>query len=229
MFIRRLLITISLLLALGAINPLVAEQPGADPAINRPYQDPDYQRWLNIFERPGREVYDQRHEIVAALELRDGMAVADIGAGTGLFSMLFAEVVGQQGKVYTVDISQNFIDNILRRAKAEGLDNVQGIVNDQHSTRLPAASVDVVFISDTYHHFEYPADMLGSIYQALRPGGRLAIIDFRKQPGQSSGWVMSHVRANREMVIEEVTSAGFRLEREPAILQDNYFLIFRKP
>ena len=89
-------------------------------------------------------------------------------------------------------------------------------------------SVDWVFLSDTYHHFEYPDAMLASINNALRPGGRLAIIDFRKQADRSSDWVMSHVRANRQQVIREMTAAGFELEREPDLLERNYFLIFRK-
>lgn len=232
MFLRQTLITITLVLVFGAAIPLpapAAEQPGADPAINQYYQEPDFESWQETFERPGREVYDRRHEIVAELNLEAGMAIADVGAGTGLFTRLFAREVGSTGKVYAVDIAENFVENILRTAREAGLDNVEGIVNDQQSTGLPAQSVDQVFLSDTYHHFENPQAMLVSIHRALRPGGRLVIIDFRKQPGVSTGWVMSHVRADRQQVIREVTAAGFELEREPALLENNYFLIFRRP
>ena len=160
-----------------------AEEQNVNPGINQYYQDTEYERWVNVFERPGREVYDKRHEIVKALELKPGMVVADIGAGTGLFTRLFAKQLGQSGKVYAVDISENFITNILHTAREQGLENIEGVVNDQKNTRLPADSVDLAFITDTYHHFEFPLTMLASIHQALRTGGILVIIDFRKQHG----------------------------------------------
>ncbi|MFP3874975.1 MAG: class I SAM-dependent methyltransferase [Thiohalophilus sp.] len=221
-----------LLLLLVSTVPLisgVSAEENANPDINRHYQDPDFARWQSTFERRGREVYDHRHAIIEALDLETGMHIADVGAGTGLFTRLFAQQVGKTGKVYAVDIAQNFVDNILRTAREQDLNNIEGIVNDQHSARLPEDSVDLVFLSDTYHHFEYPEAMLDSIHRALRPGGRLVIIDFRREPGESSAWVMSHVRANREEVIDEVTTAGFELEQEPELLEDNYFLIFRRP
>jgi predicted methyltransferase len=93
---------------------------------------------------------------------------------------------------------------------------------------LLANSVDLVFTSDTYHHFEYPQAMLASLHTALKPGGRLIIIDYEKIPGRSSPWVISHVRANRETVIAEVTAAGFVLERSHNFLRENYFLEFRR-
>jgi len=215
-----------LLLAMANLAP-AAEQNVA-PGINRSYQDPDYEQWVTRFESPGREVYDQRQRIVDALKLASGMRVADIGAGTGLYTVLFAEKVGPQGKVYAVDISENFINNIVRRSEKQGLNNVEGIVNTQQDTKLKPGSVDLVFMSDTYHHFEYPRAMLRSIRQALKPGGRMAIIDFRKEPGVSSGWVMSHVRADKQTVIKEVEASGFHLTQEPGFLRDNYFLLFTR-
>jgi len=104
-----------------------------------------------------------------------------------------------------------------------------GIVNDQHSTLLPPDSVDLIFLADTYHHFEQPADMLRSIRDALRPGGELVVIDFQREPGLSSAWVMRHVRAGRDQVIAEIELAGLRLDREEPILRGNFFLRFRKP
>ncbi|TDX97939.1 class I SAM-dependent methyltransferase [Thiohalophilus thiocyanatoxydans] len=228
--VRRLIAT-GLLLVAASTAPLVGGASAGEnvnPEINRHYQDPDFARWQSTFERPGREVYDQRHAIIEALDLKTGMHIADVGAGTGLFTRLFAQRVGATGKVYAVDIAQNFVDNILRTAREQDLTNIEGIVNDQQSTRLPGQSVDLVFLSDTYHHFEYPEAMLDSIHRALRPGGQLVIIDFRKEPGKSSDWVMSHVRANRDQVVDEVTAAGFALLREPQMLEENYFLIFRR-
>lgn len=223
----RLVICLAVVLGLSGIAGVLAEE-NVSPGINRHYHDPDYESWVSVFESRGREVYDKRHEIVTALHLKPGMMVADVGAGTGLFTRLFAKAVGPTGKVYAVDIADNFVKNILRTGKEQGLSNIIGIVNSQKSTLLPPASVQLVFISDTYHHFEYPQSMLASIHTALQEKGRLVIIDFRKQEGVSSGWVMSHVRANRNRVIKEVTAAGFSLVEEPGLLADNYFLIFIK-
>lgn len=214
-------------LLLATTSLAVAEQ-NVNPGINQNYYDAEFEHWISVFERPGREVYDKRHDIVSELHLKPGMAVADIGAGTGFYTRLFAKQVGNTGRVYAVDISQNFIKNILRTAKTHGLNNIEGIVSTQQDSRLPANSVDLIFVCDTYHHFEYPQAILASIHQALRPDGQLIIIDFRKQHGVSSTWVMSHVRTNEAGVISEVESAGFRLTEKSQLLDDNFFLKFTK-
>ncbi len=228
--IRRLQLGLLLvaLLVTGVAMPVQALEPGADPAINRPYRSPDFEEWVARFERPGREVYDKRGEIVAALELRPGMAVADIGAGTGLFTRLFAAKVGPSGKVYAVDISRAFVENILRSARGQGLDNVVGIVNTQTDTLLPPGSIDLAYVCDTYHHFEHAQQMLRSIHRALRPEGALVIIDYKKIEGVSSGWIMHHVRAGEEAVINEVEAAGFKLVGKGDFLARNYFLRFKR-
>lgn len=226
-FRMNLQVAMFLALCLMAI-PIGAEEKNVNPGINEYYNDAEFQRWVSVFERPGREVYDKRHTIVESLDLIPGMVVADIGAGTGFYTHLFAEAVGDSGKVYAVDISENFIENILRIAKKQGLKNIEGIISTPTSAGLAPASIDLAFICDTYHHFEYPQTMLASIHKSLRPGGKLVIIDFRKQPGVSSGWVMSHVRANEVTVIKEVEAAGFRLVAQQDLLLSNYFLTFVK-
>jgi len=216
-----------LLVTGGMTDPVWAQAQSVNPGINRAYTDPVFEDWVARFESPGREVYDRRKDIVAALALKPGMAVADIGAGTGLFTRLFATVT-PGGPVFAVDISPVFIQNILRRSREEGLRNVSGIVNTARDAKLPASSVDVAFLCDTYHHFEFPQLMLESIHRALRPSGRLAIIDFRKQEGKSSAWVMQHVRADKTAVIREVEAAGFRLIADTELLKENYFLMFER-
>ena len=224
---RRYLAFLLALLMLPVASPVMARD-GADPAINRPYLDPDFQQWVERFERPGREVYDRREAIVAATGVKPGMQVADIGAGTGLFTLMFARQVGAHGRVYAVDISKNFIDNIERRAKRAGLMNVDGIVSSQSETRLPPDSVRLVFICDTYHHFEQPRRMLASIHRALKPGGTLVVIDFERIEGKSSNWVLGHVRAGKESVIREIEAAGFRLAADEKLLNENFYLRFVK-
>ena len=220
----------TLLLAGVLVCPALPAAPeqSVSPGINRHYENPVWQQWVYTFESPGREIYAKRQAIVAATGIRPGMAVADIGAGTGLFTRLFSPRVGPEGKVYAVDISSSFVENILQTCREEGLTNVQGVVNTPTDVGLPADSLDLAFLSDTYHHFEYPASMLAAIHRALRSGGRLIVIDFRRQPGRSSPWVMGHVRAGRETVIGEIQAAGFRFVADRPVLVSNYFLEFEK-
>ncbi len=213
---------------LTAVSVLHAEEQNVRPGINRYYENPDWQQWVNTFERTGREVYDKRQLIVDASGVRSGMVVADIGAGTGLFTRLFAQRVGPQGRVYAVDISRPFIENIVRSSREQGLTNVEGIVNSHRNVSLPPDSIDLAFLVDTYHHFEYPASMLSSIHESLRPGARLIVIDFRRDQRYSSRWVMGHVRAGKDAVIDEITRAGFRLIDDKALLRTNYYLVFSR-
>ena len=202
------------------------EEPQVRPDVNRKFLDPDFREWVVRFESTGREVYDQRHRIVEATGVKTGMTVADIGAGTGLFTRLFSEQVGASGKVYAVDISKVFIDNILSLSREQGQSNVEGVVNASTDVQLPPRSIDIAFICDTYHHFEKPLAMMQSIRRALKSGGQVIVVDFRKIPGASTQWVMGHVRAGQLQVVQEVESLGFRLVEDSDLLKTNYFLRF---
>jgi ubiquinone/menaquinone biosynthesis C-methylase UbiE len=218
----------ALLLALASLG-VSAQEQSLSPGINSYYRNPDFERWVAMFETAGREVYDKRHEIVAALDIRPGMAVADVGAGTGLFTLLFARKVGVQGTAIAQDVAPEFLRGIEARAGREKLANVRTVLGGEKDANLPPASLDLVFVCDTYHHFEYPQAMLASLHAALKPGGRLAVIDYEKIPGRSSSWVMGHVRAGRETAIAEIEAAGFKMLKAHALLRDNYFLEFQKP
>jgi len=208
--------------------PLQAQEQSVNPGINRNYQHPDWRQWVQTFENPRREVYAKRKAIVAASDVRPGMIVADIGAGTGLFTRLFASEVAPTGKVYAVDIAGTFVENIVRTCQEQGLGNVEGIVNTPRETGLPDDSIDLAFVTNTYHHFEYPQSMLASIHRALRRDGRLIVIDFRRDPRVNSPWVVGHVRANEDTVEREIRAAGFRLVADKPVLRSNYFLVFEK-
>ncbi len=204
------------------------QEKSVRPGINDPFREPDLPKFLGIFEGESREIFAQREEIVAACKLKPGMAVADIGAGTGLFTRLFAKTVGPQGKVYAVEIAPRFLEHIDKTCKEQGLRNVTGVPATQTSVELPPASIDLAFVCDTYHHFEFPFRTLASIQRALRPGGRLVLIDFERIPGKSTEWVMGHVRAAKEVFQGEVLAAGFKLVEEPKFLKENYCLVFEK-
>jgi FkbM family methyltransferase len=227
MRIRRCL-PIAFLVAVFLPVPVAAQQKSVNPGINDPFKNPDVKSYVDKFETESREIYAQRKEIVAACKLKPGMAVADIGAGTGLFTRLFAAEVGPKGKVYAVDIAPAFIEHIRKSCKEAGLTNVEAIRCSDKSAELPPNSVDLVFICDTYHHFEFPQLTLASIHQALKPGGQLVLIDFRRIEGKSSKWILGHVRAGQEVFTKEIVDAGFREVGQEKLLKENYFVRFEK-
>jgi ubiquinone/menaquinone biosynthesis C-methylase UbiE len=201
-----------------------------DPKINEPFKNPDLKGFIKKFESDEREVYAKRKDIVAALELKPGMAVADVGAGTGLFTRLFADKVGPSGKVYAVDIAAGFLKHIAADAAKRGQKQVVTVPGSQDSINLQRASVDLVFLCDVYHHLENPERNLSSIHQALREGGRLVVIDFDRVEGKSTEFVLKHVRASQDVFRREIEAAGFKflpLAKLPP-LTETFFLRFEK-
>jgi ubiquinone/menaquinone biosynthesis C-methylase UbiE len=189
--------------------------------------DLDVPTWVERFEKPGREVYDKRKQIVAAVKLQKGAAVADVGAGTGLFTMLFADAVGPTGRVYAVEIAPRFLDYLEKRARKAGARQVKVVRGTATSVELPAASVDRVFLCDTYHHFDSPQQTLASIRRALRPDGELVVVDFKRVPGKTAAWITEHVRAGQEVTTAEIEAAGFEKVEDLPLLKENYLLRFR--
>jgi ubiquinone/menaquinone biosynthesis C-methylase UbiE len=201
-----------------------------DSQINEPFKKPDVKRFIATFESGNREIYAKRLEILSSLRLTPGMAVADVGAGTGLFTRLFAEKVGPKGKVYAVEIAPEFLAHIAAEAQKRGESQVVTVLGSQESTSLPHESADLVFLCDVYHHLEKPIKALLSIHRALRPDGRLVVIDFDRVQGQSTGFVLKHVRAGKSVFLKEIESSGFTLipTRKPPALKENFFLSFQK-
>ena len=221
----------AILLAALLIFPslLHAQEKSVNPGINKTYEHPDVPESIQRFESNGRDVFDHRLEIVAALELKPGMTVADIGAGTGLFTRLISPAVGATGKVYAVDIAKEFIDHIEKTAHEQKMENIVGVVCKQDSTELPLNSVDLVFICDVYHHFEFPQRTLHSIHEALKPNGQIVLIDYQRIPGKSSDFVMGHVRAGQEVFTQEIVDAGFKqIDEKKNLLKESYFVRFEK-
>jgi ubiquinone/menaquinone biosynthesis C-methylase UbiE len=206
----------------------LAQEKSVKPGINDAFKDPDVKKYVGVFEGESREIYTRRQAIVTACRLKPGTVVADIGAGTGLFTRLFAKEVGDKGKVYAVDIAPRFLAHIDRTCKEAKITNVKTVRCSSTSCELPEGSIDVAFVCDTYHHFEFPFRTLASIHKALRPGGRLIIVDFHRIPGKSREWVLGHVRAGQDVVVKEIVRSGFRLagEEKKLGLEENYFVRF---
>ncbi|WP_231956404.1 class I SAM-dependent methyltransferase [Posidoniimonas polymericola] len=203
------------------------------PGINDRYLDPDLDpdEWVERFEVESREVFRARHAVAAACGLRPGDKIGDIGAGTGLFTMLFAKQVGPTGKVYAADIAEKFVERIGRIAEDQGLTQIDALVVGDHDRRMPFAEVDCLFVCDVYHHFEYPQVTDAALLRAVKPGGRLILVDFDRVEGESSDFVMGHVRAGKEVFRRELEEAGFVFVGEKSIdgLSENYCLEFRRP
>ena len=193
--------------------------------------DLDPMAFVNRWEVESREIYASRDEILDAIGLQLGDRIADIGSGTGLFLAPFSEAVGDAGQVLAVDISPNFIEHLRARVADEGLENVTVVHSREDSATLPTASADAAFVCDTYHHFTDIAPMLGSLRDALRPGGTLVVVDFERIPGVSREWILGHVRAGKQTFRAEIQAHGFDFveEVEVAGLEENYFLRFVRP
>jgi ubiquinone/menaquinone biosynthesis C-methylase UbiE len=167
---------------------------------------------------------------VALLGLERGESAADVGAGTGAFTREIARAVEGEGVVYAVDISRPLLWHIEGWAKAEGVPQVRTVIGREDDILMPEASVDAIFVCDTYHHFADPEKVLASIRRALRPGGRLVLVEFDRVEGKSSEFILSHVRAGREVFIGEVERAGFRRVEVDGVptLQENFVAVFER-
>ena len=211
------------------------EGPGEsiNPGINDRFlaADLDPAEWAGRFEAESREPFAARAAVVAALKIGPGQSVADVGAGTGAYLHPLADAVGPGGRLYAVDLAPAFVARLRDRAAADGLAQVTPVLCSETSAMLPAGSCDLIFTSDTYHHFEFPARTLASLRDALKPGGRLVVLDFERVPGVSSEWVLGHVRAGKRAVRGEVEAAGFAFLEEPDVdgLEENYLMIFGRP
>ena len=212
-----------------ALSASVAAQTGQTPAINEPYKAKklDVQEWVERFEVEGREAFDLRREIVAAMKLRPGQAIADVGAGTGLFEPLLASAVGAQGRVYAVDIVPRFIEHIDAKAKRAGLSQIKTVLSTERSIELPANSADVVFACDAYHHFVHYEAMLASIRKALKPGGQLFIVDFDKESKSLSPSMVEHVGQTKGEFARQITAAGFTFDEDLTLPQMKTNFMYR--
>ncbi len=221
-------VIIHLLLSLIAAGICKAQDKSVNPDINKSFQKPDVGTFVERFEREGREVYDHREEIIEACELKPGMVVADIGAGTGLFTRMIAPRVTDRGKVLAVDIAKEFVAHVKKSCKAEGIKNVKGVVCTAESAELPDDSIDMAFICDAYHHFEFPYKTMRSIHRALKPGGQIVLVDFDRVEGKSSDWILNHLRAGKSTFVKEIELAGFETVKEHDFLKTSYWISFKK-
>ncbi len=215
------------LLSLLAVSPGLAQEESVRPGINERWETPDMAAAAVLLEQEYPRIYKSRHAIVAALGPEPGSNFADLGAGSGFIALLLAREVGSEGKVYAVDISRESLDYIMKEAEKEGIRNIVPVLGEHRTTNLPRDSVDVIVTIRTYHHFEYPIDMLASIKAALRPEGRFVVIDPERIKGVTDEETFEHFRAGKGTVTDEILDAGFILEKDLPLIPEFYYLVFR--
>ena len=179
-----------------------------------------------MFNKKASNPQNKPDEILEALGLQPGQHIADVGAGGGYFSLRFADFVGQEGKVYAVDISPSLLEYIRKSAIERGLSNVEAIITSEDNVALPKKCVDLIFLRNVYHHLSNRIEYNRKLRDILKPGGRIVIIEYEK-----SGRLFSFHRVfghyvPRESIVKEMKKAGYRLVKELHFLPEQSFTIF---
>ena len=212
-----------LLLAAGAALSTIGQAPAATTQQQQQRKtSTPYTGDLSVFDYPDRDQKLHINQVMDLLGIAPGKSVADIGAGSGWFTVRAARQVAPTGTVYAVDINPDAIEYIDDRAKKENLANIKTVLGGAGDPRLPPDSVNAVLLIKTYHEVAQPVELMKNLHSALRPGARVGIID-RNGNGQNHG-------VDKKVVEQEVESAGYRLiEEHDELVKDDkmdYFLIF---
>jgi SAM-dependent methyltransferase len=182
---------------------------------------------LGLLEGPDRDLWQLPDQIMDTLGIAEGAMVADIGAGGGWFTIRLARRVGANGLVFAEDIQPQMLEATMRRVAREGLGNVRRVLGTSEDPRLPAGTLDAVLIVDTYHELDNPDAMLRNIAKALKPQGRVGVVDF-KRDGLGPGPALED-RVDPDQVVRDAEAAGLRLVRSEAFLPYQFMLVFSRP
>ena len=196
---------------------------------NEHYQTPEQRQDLvRGLGRPGRDATQKPAELVDAMALKPGMVVADVGTGVGYMLPYLSRAVGPTGRVLAEDIFDDFLKEAARTAEKAKLGNVTIVKGTEKDPRLPENGVDVAFTLDSYHHYDYPAEMLAAMRRALKPGGRLVVVEYHKTArAMPGGYAVEHIRLDRAGFEREIEAAGFTLvSRHDHIPGSQYMLVF---
>lgn len=195
-----------------------------DATVHHAFDNID--EWVARFDDPERDAWQKPVEVVNALGIRPGSALADIGAGTGYFTVHLARATGPDGPVYAVDVEPGMVEYLAERAGKEGLPNIKPVLTPADEPGLAADSVDLVLICNTWHHIDDRLAYLKKMTTALRNKGRVVIVDFKE--GDLPVGPPAGKKLTREAVIGEFEKGGFRLVEEPDLLPHQYVLVFTR-
>jgi predicted methyltransferase len=225
---RRLVIGVAVLLLGGvaaAADPQATGAPSDRATASHSFADVDY--WSKIFDDPARDAWQKPTELIAALAVRPGQTVADLGAGTGYFSRYLVDAVGADGTVLAVEVEPTLVAHLRQRAEREQWATVIPILASTDNPRLPAGGADLILIADTYHHLDHRQRYLPQLRRALRAGGRVAVVDWK--PGELPEGPPPDHKLRPEQVIAEMRAAGFEFVDSLDVLSYQYVLVFRTP
>lgn len=210
------------LLATGLVFGVTGTFAKAPHTHQHSFADAD--KWQAVFDDPARDAWQKPHEVLTALALKPDAVVADLGAGTGYFSMRLAHFVSR-GRVYAVDLEPAMVKHLADRAKGMGLSNVTAIQGTPDDARLPA-KVDLVLLVDVYHHIDAREKYFARLRNSISPGGRVAVVDFNDAspvgPPRSERLPPGRVK-------EEMRKAGYAFVGSHDFLPNQYFLVFSVP
>lgn len=181
----------------------------------------DAEKWSHVFDDPKRDAWQKPHEVIQALALAPDARVADLGAGTGYFAARLANML-PGGRVYAVDVEQDMVRYLEARAQREGLRNIVSVKGEPDDPRLPE-KVDLILLVDVYHHIGDRTSYFRRLREALRPGGRIAVVDFKLD---SPAGPPRAARIAPEAVRTEMQAAGYSVAAEHSFLPYQYFLVF---
>jgi len=201
---------------------LCADEPA--PRVPAPVMSYHGAEWL---ERPEREQEERPDEVIKAMGLKNGDVVADIGCGTGYFVRRMAKAVAPEGKVYGVEIQPEFIEMMKEKCAAENITNVEPVLGGEVDPKLPKGSIDWMLLVDVYHEFQKPEPMLERMREALKPAGKVALIEYRLL-GDTALHIKEEHRMSVKQVLAEWNKAGFELVDLLEFLPSQHFFIFQR-
>jgi ubiquinone/menaquinone biosynthesis C-methylase UbiE len=213
------------IVVVAALHAQVASQ------ANSGYQTPEQRKTVaSGLADPNRDQKQKPGELINEMGLKRGMNVADVGTGVGYMLPFLSRRVGIQGRVFAEDIFDDFLASAKQVVANQKLENVTFIKGTEKDPTLPEGQLDEILVLDVYHHFDYPESMLGAIHKALKPGGKLVIVEYYKtQEAMPNGRALTHIRLNKPDVIKEIEANHFHLvsEREH-VPGSQYMLILER-
>jgi len=220
----RRMASLVLVLSLAAAAPAPAQLSAGDQRRPAPVMGIGGADWL---ERPGRDEEQRPDEIIRTMGLRNGDVVADLGAGTGYFTRRLAKAVSPSGRVYAVDIQPEMLSLLKNNVEKAGIRNVVTVLGETDDPKLPKKSLDWVLLVDVYHELQQPKATLAKIREALKPTGKVALVEYRLE-GLTALHIREEHRMSTSQVLAEWTPAGYRLVTLHEFLPVQHFFVFEK-
>ncbi len=205
------------------LSPLAAQ--GVHPVTGRHIAGVMSAAGSDWLDRPEREEEEHPDEALQAIGIHRGMVVADVGAGSGVMTFKMAKLVGPSGKVYAVDIQPQMLEILQTRAQRDKVTNVQTVLDTVSDPKLPAGAIDLILLVDVYHEFSQPQAMLDHMREALKPNGRLVLLEYRKEDPTIP--ILPDHKMSVSEVKAEVQPEGFQFDQVIEVLPRQHIIIFR--